>query len=453
VRRALLCVLASLALGRCSGGSPPASSSSTSPSADAGTSPGTDAGTSPGTDAGTSPGTDAGSPPVVDGGGSTDGGTPGDTDAGTPGGTDGGSPGGTDGGTGATFPASEDPQFVVVRSSAPACSGIGPQGDPGTPTRIARIFPSGYWWCSDGASSDGQGDVAFACQSALPENGWNELYSRDGTVNTQINSWVAARGLADGFITDYVPFGGYKEDLTFAWFDGAWHKAGYSDARDEGRAYAAHAWRPVLLVRRFDRTTQWHDEHGNPLRPPQTWSYVPFLFGVDSLGHALIGQNTPGTADGEIYGMWIDGNDQPVGSPFSWRDPPPANLSYARGEPVIGGGLLFNGRTTLVPSGSGPQPAPQWFATHTEPMRVVNAGHAYAFARTDTSSCSPTVTLFAPDGTECGSISLIGRSSTCPQPAWVGVDGTLIQSIGTNVKDPSSGYMYTIWRWWPAYLR
>ena len=112
---------------------------------------------------------------------------------------------------------------MVVRSSAPACSGIGPQGDPGTPTRIARIFPSGYWWCSDGASSDGQGDVAFACQSALPENGWNELYSRDGTVNTQINSWVAARGLADGFITDYVPFGGFKEDLTFAWFDGAWH--------------------------------------------------------------------------------------------------------------------------------------------------------------------------------------------------------------------------------------
>ena len=84
-------------------------------------------------------------------------------------------------------------------------------------------------------------------------------------------------------------------------------------------------------------------------------------------------------------------------------------------------------------------------------MRIVNAARAYAFARPDDGSCSPTVTLFAPDGTECGSISLIGRDSTCPQPAAVGVDGSLIQSMPTNVQDPN-GYSYTIWRWWPAYL-
>ena len=36
-------------------------------------------------------------------------------------------------------------------------------------------------------------------------------------------------------------------------------------------------------------------------------------------------------------------------------------------------------------------------------------------------------------------------------PAAVGVDGSLVQSMPTNVQDPN-GYSYTIWRWWPAYL-
>ena len=516
MRGALLCTVAVVALGGCFGGVPPASGGNTAPAVDAGTtlpavdagnpptdagggndaippggtdsgisgnndagSPGggetgtrgssdagsggtdtggngsTDAGTPGGTDGGTNGGTDTGSNGSTDAGtpGGTDGGTSSDTDAGSPG-TDAGSPGdtggGTDGGSAATFPASEDPQFVVIRSSAPACSGIGPQGDPGTPTRVLRAFPSGYWWCRDPAAgdfatSDGQGDVAFSCESALPESGWNEVYSRDGTVNTKINSWGLVAGLGDGFVAAYIPWGNFKADLTFTWFDGTWHSAGYSDKPEEARGAAALAWRPVLVVRRSDRTTQWHDEHGNPLRPAVTWPYIPLVLGVDTLGHALIGQNTPGTAEGEIYGMWIDSEDQQVGLPFSWRDFP-----GGRAEPVIGGGLLFN-RTTFVPSGGAPHPAPAWFATHAEPMRIVNDARAYAFARSERGSCAPTVTLVAPDGTECGSISLIGRDFGCPQTAAVGVDGSLIQSIATDVKDPS-GYAYTIWRWWPAYL-
>src|SRR5438067_13182184 len=85
----------------------------------------------------------------------------------------------------------------------------------------------------------------------------------------------------------------------------------------------------------------------------------------DSLGHALIGQNTSGTAEGEIIAKWVDADDQTVGHPFSWRDSP-GGMS----EHVIGGGLLFN-RTTYVPSGGLPQPAPAWFATHAERMMVV----------------------------------------------------------------------------------
>ncbi|HYZ89243.1 MAG TPA: hypothetical protein VE620_08105 [Myxococcales bacterium] len=319
------------------------------------------------------------------------------------------------------------------------------------PTRTLRTFPSADSWCLDSrtpnfATSDGQGDVAFSCESALPELGWNEVYSRDGTVNTRINTFGLATGLADGFVAFYVPFGNFKSDLTFTWFDGSWHSGGYSDKPGEGRAAATHAWRPVLVVRRSDQTTQWHDEHGTPLRPAKTWPYVPLVFGVDSLGHALIGQNTPYTADGEIYATWIDSDDQQVGLPFSWRDHPVSGPV----EHVIGGGLLFN-RTTLVRSGELPQPAPAWFASHTEPMTVVNGARAYAFTRSDPDSCAPTVTLFAPDGTECGSISLIGRDSSCPQPAALGIDGTLIQVINTDVKD-SNGFAYTIRRWWSAYL-
>src|SRR5438270_4672567 len=261
MRRALLCALAVLALGRCSGGAPPATGGTNSPTVDAGTPPG-DAGTSPpdsggtpdagtpetpdaGTPGGSDPGADAGAPGGTDAGapGDTDAGAPGDTDAGTPGDTDAGTAGGSDGGTAtdggsaATFPASEDPQFVVVRSSAAACNGVGPQGDPGTPTRVLRVFPSSYWWCAtsryaDFATSDGQGDVAFSCESAEPEQGWNEVYSRDGTVHTSINSWGLVTGLADGFAASYIPFGDYKADLTFTWFDGAWHSAGYSDKPD-----------------------------------------------------------------------------------------------------------------------------------------------------------------------------------------------------------------------------
>lgn len=452
LRRVLPLALMGLVASACGSKAPPPPGAPEPP----GTSP-TDAGTPPGQDAGTPAGADGGVP-VPDGGtpsgGAPDAGTPrpgadgGTPDAGTPGpGADGGTSGGGDGGT-AFDPASYDPRFAVTRSDAPACAGIGPGPVP-TPARQVFSNPSNTHDCWGPEVSDGQGDIGTRCYAWSADVGWFDLHPLRGPLG-QLNANQLVPFI-DGFGAAYTPQGPRAMQLNFAWFDGAdWHTSSAPQA-EQTLVRLIGAGARALVLRQgpggAPLSLQDYDAHGNPLGPPRAWPGTGFGYaGVDARGYVLITWSTaPG---GGLTGQWLTPEGAPLGAAF---DAPPPPDDSATLEPLANGGFVL-GRAAVLPEGQPPAPVPSWLAARPQPFVLVNGGRAYAFFKPDAEPpgqpCAPTVTVVAPDGTACGTVSLLFGTNTCPQPARVGIDGTLMQSWATGRRDHFGATVY-VWRWWP----
>ena len=346
-------------------------------------------------------------------------------------------------------PASLDPRIVVTTSSADVCAGVGLQQPVPAPVRVTRSFPSSYWGCGGWMTGDGQGDVAFQCTSYLPESGWAEVISADGTTtNSQLKTYAKPVPLDDGFASSFnpAPYGPNTQTTSFAWFDGArWQLNQFVQPAASGWEVAGHAWTGAVMYRTDDGNgsgpmTQWVDTHGNALSDPLYWNASSVsVRGVDSLGNALV--LLPGAAAFQ----WIDQGNNPVGDQYPWTN----RVSYPPWDPLIGGGLIArNG--AIYPDGAPSDVPPSWLNGKPGDMQVVNAGAAYAFTREG--QCTPTVSLYAPDGTLCGSVSLYGATDACPQPASLGVDGTLIQDVRSGTYDQYGAQVH-VWRWWPQMFR
>src|SRR6266852_2018336 len=328
-------------------------------------------------------------------------------------------------------PASLDPRIAVSLTGATSCAGVGPQDPAPAPVRIAR--PSSTRCGFGGATSDGRGDVAVACLDGRGDRGWNEVFSRDGSQRTTLSAWTLAAPTAAGFTAAYTPFGLRTARQQFVWFDGAsWQAASDPDTSAPARFVSANPGAGILEVAWRDAsgagaTTRWVDASGKALRPDRAW---PDAIGLTSAG---------------IFARWLD-QDDTAGAEL--------RVPGADGwERLAGGGLSYQ-RQSVLPSGSPAlEPAPAWLAARTEPMAVFNAGPGYAFVSDGTGApgCAATVSLYATDGTICGTITLTPPDASCPQRTYIGADGTLIQLVQTAQADPQ--LPGSIWRWWPGYLR
>ena len=302
-----------------------------------------------------------------------------------------------------------------------------------------------------GATSDGLGDVAVSCLDGRGDRGWNEVFSRDGSQRTTLSAWTLAAPTATGFAAVYTPFGAPTARQGFVWFDGgAWLAASDADASTAARFVDANPRGGVLEVAWLDpsgpgATTRWLDGAGNPLRPARSWPDVTGLAsaGIDDRGRALLTYS--GTGGSGTLARWLDPDDTAgveleVPGAGGW-------------ERLAGGGLAWHRQSVLRSGSTALEPAPAWLAARTEPMTVVNAGQAYAFVSDGkaASGCAATVSLFAADGTNCGTVTLAPPDGSCRQRTFVGADGTLIQLVRTNLADPQ--LPAGIWRWWPGYLR
>ena len=191
-------------------------------------------------------------------------------------------------------------------------------------------------------------------------------------------------------------------------------------------------------------TTRWLDDAGNPLRPAQSWPDAIGLAsaGIDDRGRALLTYRGPGGTG--TLARWLDPDDTASAE---------LEVPGAGGwERLAGGGLAWQRQSVLRSGSTALEPAPAWLAARTEAMTVVNGGRAYAFVSDGTaaSGCAATVSLFAADGTSCGTVTLAPPGGSCRQRTFIGADGTLIQLVRTDLADPQ--LPAAIWRWWPGYL-
>jgi hypothetical protein len=386
--------------------------------------------------------------PVASGGGADGGGT----GTGSP---DGGSAG-SDGGS-AWDPASLDPRIVAQVSAAPQCAALAPRDPAGQPVRILRAFTGSSSGCSGGATASGQGDVAFACISAFPERGWNDLFSPSATPAGSLDSWTLAAPTPIGFVSLYTPFGTQTASFDFAFRDASgWHSTSDSAPVTTHRSLFAHSSAGILELWLDDGNgsgpgTRWVDARGTPIRPPRSWRGVTAFgpFGVDATGHALVTYRTSANPTGDLLARWLAPDDT-AGTEFTVPDP--AGWSGPV-EALAASGLVF-GRAFVVASGATHTSAvPDWLAPRLERVVVIAGGRGYAFGKMNGDAPSdPTVRVYAQDGTPCGTVDFYGPGDTNPQLAEIGADGTLVQSVPAGRSD-ANGNPQTLRRWWTGLFR